>query len=62
MSTPHAIVIGGLRGLRRASRNAARWMAGNIERAAAVWIADAIHCSVREQPERWRDLLGDFLG
>jgi 3-oxoadipate enol-lactonase len=44
-----------------AFQDAARWMAGNIAGARLGWIDPAAHCSVREQPEQWRSLLGSFL-
>lgn len=45
-----------------AFRDAAAWMQGAIAGARLEWVERAAHCSVREQPERWRDLLGGFLG
>ncbi|MDE2006760.1 MAG: alpha/beta fold hydrolase [Rhodospirillales bacterium] len=45
-----------------AFREAAAWMAGNIAGARLEWIAPAAHCSVRERPERWREVVGGFLG
>lgn len=44
-----------------AFQDAARWMAANIAGARLEWIEQAAHCSVREQPEQWRALLGSFL-
>ncbi|HVB66812.1 MAG TPA: alpha/beta fold hydrolase [Acetobacteraceae bacterium] len=44
-----------------AFQDAARWMAEHIGAARLEWIAQAAHCSVREQPEQWRNLLAGFL-
>ena len=44
-----------------AFQDAARWLAERIAGARLEWIDPAAHCSVREQPERWRALLGSFL-
>ena len=44
-----------------AFQDAARWMGEHIQGARLEWIDQAAHCSVREQPERWRALLAGFL-
>jgi len=45
-----------------AFRDAARWMAGAIAGARLEFVAGAAHCSVREQPERWVEVVGGVLG
>ena len=44
-----------------AFRSAAQWLADNIRDARLEWIPSAAHCSVQEQPERWRALVSRFL-
>ncbi|MBW4090313.1 MAG: alpha/beta fold hydrolase [Proteobacteria bacterium] len=44
-----------------AFQDAARWMGEHIAGARLEWIREAAHCSVQQQPERWRELLGGFL-
>jgi 3-oxoadipate enol-lactonase len=44
-----------------AFQDAARWMGEHIAGARLEWIPEAAHCSVQQQPELWRELLGGFL-
>jgi 3-oxoadipate enol-lactonase len=59
ITAPTLILCGS--GESAAFQDAARWMAGNIAGARLERIDPAAHCSVREQPEQWRSLLGSFL-